>query len=453
MGHYAANLEEAVTLAARRRPEPKMLEGLASAIDKRRDEIIRTASEESALTPAELAPEFDRTTGTLRLFASYTRDGSWSKGEHEPRPGAGEASIGPPHDLRRVLVPLGEVVAIFGASNFPLAYGVLGGDTASALAAGCGVVVKEHPAHPRTGRLFAAIAAEVGAPVGYVLNEDPRDTSVARALVAHPRVCGVGFTGSVAGGMAIDAMGRDRPRPIPVFAEMGSANSVVITPGADAARGAMIGLALGASLVARHGQQCTKPGLIFMPRGGHSLESLAAAVGAAPARDMLTPWVRDGYMKRVDACVAVPGVRPIVPAQRPKGTRDGAPALYATTLANWTQQPTLHEEVFGPFGLVIEYDHINEVMDAPVPYALACTLHADLPGELELARRLASLLISRCGRFIYGGVPTGVRVAAAMVHGGPFSATNRPESTAVGPHAIQRWCRPVCLQEVPQELG
>lgn len=446
------NLEDAIERATTSRPAPATLDRLAIAIETRRDEIIGVASEESSLTPSELAPEFDRTAGTLRQFASFTRDGSWVRGEHDPRPRAGEASVGPPHELRRKLVPLGEVVAVFGASNFPLAYGVLGGDTASALAAGCGVVVKEHPAHPKTGRLFAQIAAEAGAPVGYVLNEDPRDTSVAKALVSHPRVCAVGFTGSVGGGMAIDALGRERERPIPVFAEMGSANSVVITPGADAARGAEIGAMIGASLVARHGQQCTKPGLIFVPRSAKSREALVAAVRAAPVRDMLTPWVRDGYMKRVDACAAAPGVTPLVPAHRPKSERDGAPALYATSLANWTREHTLHEEVFGPFGLVIEYDDVDQVLRAPVPHALACTLHAALPGEVDVAKRLATWLVSRCGRLVYGGVPTGVRVSAAMVHGGPYSATNRPESTAVGPRAIERWCRPVCLQDVPEAL-
>lgn len=450
--HVFGSVDQAVTAASRQTPDrPAMLERLADAIDQGREQIIRTASEESALTPAELAPEFERTTGTLRMFAEVVRDGAWVRAAINPAPGAGEACIGPRHDLRRMLLPLGEVVGVFGASNFPLAYGVFGGDTASALAAGCGVVVKEHPAHPRTGRLLASIAAD--APVTYVTQTDPGDHTVAGTLVAHPRVCAVGFTGSVAGGLAIDAMARARSAPIPVFAEMGSANSVVVTPGAARDNGREIGVMIGESMMARHGQQCTKPGLVFVPRGAADvIAAMSSIVQRSPGRDMLAPWVRESFVKRVRACEAARGVTPIVPLLEPKGARDGTPALLLVSLRDWIAQPVLHEEIFGPAGIVIEYDDVEAVLAASIPNALALTLHAALPHELEMVRRLATHLSARAGRFIFGGVPTGVRVADAMVHGGPYSATNRPESTAVGPRAMERWCRPVCYQGVPGVL-
>lgn len=456
MTHTFANVDEAVKQAAALRnssQRAEMLDRLAAAIDAKREELIGVASAESALTPAELAPEFERTTGTLRLFANVVREGSWVRAAVNPAPGAGDPSIGPRHDLRSMLVPLGEVVAVFGASNFPLAYGVFGGDTSSALAAGCGVVVKEHPAQPKTGRLCASIAAGLGVPVTYVLHEDPRDFSVAKGIVTHARVCAVGFTGSVGGGMALDAMARQRSVPIPVFAEMGSANSVVVTPGAAAANGREIGVMIGESMMARHGQQCTKPGLVFVPRGAANVVSaLASIVQRAPTRDMLVPWVRDAYVKRVRACAAAHGVMAMVPLTEPQGARDGAPALLHVSLEEWTTQPVLHEEIFGPAGIIIEYSDAAALMNAPIPNALTTTLHAALPEELAMTQLLISTLSQHAGRFIFGGVPTGVRVADAMVHGGPYSATNRPESTAVGPRAIERWCRPVCYQGVPDEL-
>lgn len=458
--HAFSNVGEAVAVAAARlegfseaAPRAVMLARLAAAIDSSRHAIIRAASEESALTPAELAPEFDRTISTLNLFANVVRDGSWVRAAINPAPGAGQACIGPAHDLRTMLVPLGEVVGVFGASNFPLAYGVLGGDTASALAAGCAVVAKEHPAQPRTGRLLARIAADAGAPFAYLLHENPRDFSIANALVTYPSVCGIGFTGSVEGGLALDAIARQRPTPIPVFAEMGSANPVVITPGAAAAQGRDIGVVIGESIMARHGQQCTKPGLIFAPKDATGLvAALVSIVQRSTTRDMLAPWVRDAYLTRVRACIAARGVSALVPPREPMAPRDGAPSLLRVALAEWTTQPVLHQEIFGPSAIVIEYDDIQAVLAAPIPNALTATLHASLPADLPLAQRLVPFLAPHAGRFIFGGVPTGVRVADAMVHGGPFSATNRPDSTAVGPRAIERWCRPVCFQNLPAEL-
>lgn len=452
MSHAFADTDHALSHALMRRgiaTPGTTLARLADALDSQRDELILSASAETALTPAELAPEFDRTTGTLRLFSDLVRSRDWT------RPAINLADtfprIGPPHEIRSWLMPLGDVVAVFGASNFPLAYGVFGGDTASALAAGCAVVVKEHPAQPRTGRLCAAIAARVGAPVTYLLHEDPRDFSVAKSIVSHPSVCAVGFTGSVAGGLAIDALARQRPNPIPVFAEMGAANSVIITPAA--AKGRDIGVMLGESIMARHGQQCTKPGLIFVPRGSSALiTALSTIVQRTPTRDMLAPWVRDAYLARARACQAARSVTPLVPLREPAATRDASPILVSVSMQDWSTQPVLHDEIFGPAAIIIEYEDVERILDAPIPNALTTTLHGALPAELPLARRLATFLAARAGRFIFAGVPTGVRVADAMVHGGPFPATNRPESTAVGPRAIERWCRPVCFQNVPTEL-
>lgn len=283
-----------------------MLEAIAAALEDRCDAIIAQAHAETALHPDELRPEFARMTGTLRLFAAALREPGWARPVLEP---ASEQSVGPGHALTKRLLPLGPV-AVFGASNFPLAYGVCGGDTASALAAGCPVVVKEHPAHPRTGRLIASVMRQVlaglgygPAALGYIHNEDPRDLAVASALVTHPAIRAVGFTGSLGGGFAVEKLARERLAPIPAFCEMGSTNPVIVTTAAAAGRGAEIGELLAASILSRHGQQCTCPGIMVvpMPAGQALVDALAGRMAAAPERAMLATWVRDAYVKRVDA--------------------------------------------------------------------------------------------------------------------------------------------------------
>jgi NADP-dependent aldehyde dehydrogenase len=432
---------------------PGALESVAHALEVRRANLIAAVSRETALTPDELAPEFARMVGTLRLFAGLVREGSWRR---EVVDGPSPAAIGPNHPLRSALVPLGPV-AVFGASNFPLAYGVCGGDTASAWAAGCTVVVKEHPAHPHTGRLIVETARaaleQAGAPPDallYVPNEHVRDHEPARALVRHPGIRAVGFTGSVAGGLAIERLARERETPIPVFAEMGSVNPVLMTPTA-ARRSAQVGEALASSILARYGQQCTCPGVVFVPASGAAalVERMTARLAAAPTRTMLTPWIRDGYLERCEHVARARGVRVLVDA-----AGDGAPhaALFEVTLEDWLSEPTLREEIFGPAAVIVRLPGDRTPLDLPLPGSLTCSMWTGGPDDPEAAE-LARLAASCAGRVVIDGVPTGVRVSPAMVHGGPFPSSNRPDTTAVGPRALERWCRPLCVQGAPSALS
>lgn len=438
------------------------LEAIAASLDSHRPEIISTAAAETALTPDELAPEFDRMTGTLRLFAALVRTDSWARPVIDRRHDAASPLIGPNHDLRSMLVPLGPV-AVFGASNFPLAYGVCGGDTASALAAGCPVVVKEHPAHIRTGRMIFQRAqeglrrAKVSPDLlAYAAHTDAADLAVPNAMIEAEQIRAIGFTGSKGGGLAIQKRAMARPTPIPVFAEMGSANPVLITPRAAESRGGQIGRELAESILSRFGQQCTCPGIIIVPEarstGAPVVEELRRRLESASARDMLAPWIRDGYLKRLNEAAALDGVGLIAGDAQPRGVRAARAAVLMTTADRFARHADLREEIFGPAAIIVDCPPLAEAIGSlPLPPSLTLSIYFDAgePGDLELARRLAAAYLPAAGRIIFNGVPTGVRVAEAMVHGGPYPATNRPDTTAVGPRAIERWCRPVCWQNAP----
>lgn len=476
-----------------------VLDALAAELEARRSELIEVCADETNLTPEELTPEHARMVGTLRMFARLLRDtgDGWARPAHDPAPGVGVGAaqplIGPGHSLRRALVPLPGVALVFGASNFPLAYGVCGGDTASALAAGLPVVVKEHPAHPRTGRALASACARAGAPVAYVLHEDPADLRVAQRLVQHAGVGAVGFTGSTQGGRAIMHLAAGRSDgvggPIPAFCEMGAANVAIVERGALVARGMEIARAIGASILARVGQQCTRTGIVIVEsdevgedaaRAEAFVAELAAVLDAAPPRAMLSAGVAANYARR---CLALrDGAAPALglrtnrrePIAHELGPTHACPMLLeapphtgeAGALLR-THATHLGEEVFGPAAIVLHSaDPLRAALAAPPMLALAVWTerpvawpptgaggvgvgvgvgfgprdHSD-PRDAALA-----LLAQRAGRVIRNGVTTGVRVAEAMVHGGPWPATNVPHTTAVGPMAIERWCRPVCWQ-------
>jgi len=442
----------------------RLLETIASALSSHRDPIIAAAADETALLPAELAPEFDRMVGTLRMFSALVADGSWVHAAIDTPSGS---AIGPTHDVRRLLVPLGPV-AVFSASNFPLAYGVCGGDSASALAAGCPVVVKEHPAHPRTGRLLADIVAAAVGPdfVGYLENRDPADFGVAELLV--PSVCAVGFTGSTGGGAAIQLLASAAPVPVPIFAEMGSVNPVIVTNAAAERRGRAIADELADSILSRFGQQCTCPGQILVPPGdgGDALvQRLAERIAGAGGRDMLAPWIRDAYVQRVDEVQRCRGVRLLARGRAKDGARGAAACLLSVDdlyirpddeVKNVFSQDGLRDEIFGPAAVVIRTfpDMLGDVQPRG---SLTVSVYADGADDPDVEDLLdpsapAGGSLSIAGRVIFNGPPTGVRVATAMVHGGPFPATNRPDTTAVGPRAIERWCRPVCFQNCPDAL-
>lgn len=460
----------------------RVLAAIALALSERRAEIVSVAAAETALYERELAPEFDRMVGTLRMFAEVIGADAWRRGSHSP-PATDGSNIGPNHDLRSLLIPLGDVVAVFGASNFPLAYGACGGDTASALAAGCAVVVKEHPAHPKTGRLIASIAraaiASAGASevlLGYVYNQDPADFSVAKALVQHPGVCAAGFTGSTKGGLAIERLARERVNlgggrgmaPIPVFAEMGSSNIVVVTreAWADTARGERIAGELAAALVSRCGQQCTNIGVIVIDRPGASRTAITSdplvdrfveRVMSAPARRMLSPRIREEYLARLadisagqpHECAVTRGT--LTPDEEAQGLV--APAVIRTDLSEMCE-PRYKNEIFGPACVIVHADldderTLDELLaglngDRPWGALVACIYLGDAVRDAD--SRTVDQLTRVAGRVVFNGVPTGVRVCEAMVHGGPYPATNQPHTTAVGGRAIERWCRAVSFQ-------
>lgn len=444
----AANLQRSISDSGAR---SRLLRAIESALDDARSLIIATCSQETALTAEELAPEFSRMTRTLEMFASLLESGKWNRAAHSPpEPNASDA-IGPNHDVRSVLIPLRGVVIVFGASNFPLAYGVCGGDTASALAAGCPVVVKEHPAHRNTGRLLAQIAHDAIQSsgldpdlLGYVEDDGTDTAGLARSLVEHPNAAAVGFTGSTTIGTTLIKIANARPIPIPVFAEMGSVNPNIIFPGALASRSAEIVEQLAASIAARHGQQCTCPGIIFVPSNDRTFaDMLEAELRKNPPRRMLSPNVQSGYEKSVVKVANAVG-EDVSTHTSP----DETPPLIlkAPTKASLSLPEILETEMFGPAAIVLSgtMDESRAAIEK-LPGSLTISVWFD-DADREALDALLPDLADRAGRIVFNGVPTGVRVAEGIVHGGPWPATNRPESTAVGPRAIERWCRPVCYQ-------
>jgi len=432
------------------------LDSIAVEIEADRDAIVEAAVSESSLPEARISGEVGRTTGQLRLFASVARRGDHLGVRLDPaRP---ERTPLPRPDLRQRMVPLGPV-AVFGASNFPLAFSTAGGDTASALAAGCPVVVKGHPAHPLTGELVArAVTRAVAAhdlPAGvfsFVLATDPqRGIELGQELVRDPRITAVGFTGSRSGGLALVAAAAARPAPIPVYAEMSSINPVVVLPGALAGGDvAALATAYVGSLTLGSGQFCTNPGLLFLPTGpdGDAFVAAAgAAVDQATGQRMLTSAIAEAYERGAAALRDTGGVAVVA-----QGTVGGelAPAPQVVEAGGLDG---VTDEVFGASGVVVRYADV----DALVPQLerlegqLTATVHATA-ADTEAARRLLPVLEAKAGRILFNGWPTGVEVGHAMVHGGPFPATSDARTTSVGSLAIERFQRPVCYQDVPADL-
>lgn len=442
-----------------------LLESASTELDGVHDELIERASLETGLAPERLDREFARTTSTLRMFAAIAREDTWRRAAIDPpTSGAAPGSIAA-NDVRRMLMPLGPV-AVFGASNFPLAYGVAGGDTASALAAGCPVVVKGHPSHPGTGALAAdalmRAVSRCGAPAGvftYVPSGGAGEMRVGMALIEHPEIRAVGFTGSFKGGMALAAAAAKRPQPIPVFAEMGSTNPVCILPVACVLRPEPIAEQLVASILDSSGQQCTCPGILLMIDSSDARRltaAMAARLDASAANVMLSRRVRDGYHERVraslDAGASATAVLASFARSTPpeRGPVTAAAGLLETSFEAFHASPALREEIFGPAALVVWCADESELRAAisEVPGALTATVYMT-DDDHACSAEVVGLLARGAGRVIFNGVPTGVRVASGMVHGGPYPATNRPETTAVGPYAIERWTRPVCFQNAP----
>ena len=433
------------------------LDAIADEVAALGEPLIERTSRETGLPAARITGELARTSGQLRLFASLVRDGAFLDIRLD-RADADRKPVRKP-DLRARRIPVGPV-AVFGASNFPLAFSVAGGDTASALAAGCPVVVKAHPAHPgageMVGRALRAAAKRTGMPDGIFSLLSGPDHALGAALVRDERIRAVGFTGSRAGGLALMAAAASRPVPIPVFAEMSSVNPVFLLPSALDARADAIAQGFVASVTLGAGQFCTNPGLVFAIEGEATERFLAAAaraLAAAPAAPMLGRTIHAAYERNVEAAAAAPGVRVVARGQSGDGPNRGQPVLLATMSAGFLSQPALGQEIFGAASLVVVCRDEADLLRAAASLEgqLTATLHLDA-GDHVLAARLMPVLERRAGRLLANGWPTGVEVTQAMVHGGPFPATSDGRSTSVGTMAIERFLRPVCYQDWPADL-
>jgi NADP-dependent aldehyde dehydrogenase len=411
--------------AAPRAQRARLLEAVASALEAHADEIVATADAETALGVPRLTGELARTCFQLRFFADVLREGSYLEATIDH---ADTSPMGPRPDLRRMLVPIGPV-AVFGASNFPLAFSVPGGDTVSALAAGCPVVVKAHEAHPATSVLCFEVLRDV-LPTGVVSMVLGREAGV--ALVRNPRIRAVGFTGSTRGGRALADLASARPEPIPFYGELGSVNALVATPAAVAARATEIGQGLADSFTLGAGQFCTKPGLALVPTGADGDALRDSLVEAADGRTftMLTDGIREAYAAAAQGCESRTVTPTIVEVKAGELTRD------------------LLEEVFGPYLVLARYDSVDELATAvdALPGALTATVHAE--DDDMLGAELARTLPARVGRVVWNGYPTGVSVGWAQHHGGPWPGTNTLH-TSVGASAIRRFLRPVAWQSAP----
>ncbi|MBX2965930.1 MAG: aldehyde dehydrogenase (NADP(+)) [Cyclobacteriaceae bacterium] len=429
----------------------------AQEIEALGQELIKTVMEETALPEARVAGERGRTTGQLRMFADYIEEGSWVEARIDTaKP---DRAPVPKPDLRKMLVPLGPVV-VFGAANFPLAYSTAGGDTASALAAGCTVIVKAHPAHARTSQLVAdaihRAAQQTGMPKGVFQHVHGAGFEVGQALVKHPLTKAVGFTGSFAGGKALFDLANQRNEPIPVFAEMSSTNPVILLPESLKKNYADTATILAVSIVMGVGQFCTNPGLVIaIEHEGLSdfVKALAEKIAAQHPETMLHEGIAKNYSDKLQQALKQKGVTIEAEAAGEPARQQGKALVGSVAASTFINNPLLAEEVFGPFSLLIRCADRHEL------YAVISTLHGQLTSTIigekqELAeyQDCFRTLTEKAGRVIINGVPTGVEVCAAMQHGGPFPSTTDSRFTAVGTDAIKRFVRPVSFQNCPEQL-
>ena len=429
------------------------LNKIADEIEARADDITAIGHAESGLPEARLQGERGRTTGQLRLFAEHILAGDYLDRRHDAA--LPDRAPLPRPDLKMVQRPIGPV-AVFGASNFPLAFSTAGGDTAAALAAGCPVVVKGHPAHPGTAEIVAeAIAAAIKAcdlhPGTFSMIQG-NTNEIGQALVQHPLITAVGFTGSLTGGRALFDLCAQRPVPIPFFGELGSVNPMFMLPGAVAARGDALGLGWAGSLTMGAGQFCTNPGVAVVLDGADDFIAAAkdALADTAP-QTMLTDGIANAYRAGRDRVAASHGVREVLTSACDQ--RNATPYLYETTGDAWLANHALGEEVFGPLGLIVRARDAEQMLEIArsLDGQLTCTLHME-DDDTPLARRLMPVLERKAGRILTNGFPTGVEVANSMVHGGPYPASTNFGATSVGTLAIRRFLRPVCYQNMPDAL-
>lgn len=432
-----------------------LLNAIADEIDARGDDITAIGVAESGLPEARLQGERGRTVGQLRLFASHIEAGDYLDRRHDAA--LPDRAPLPRPDIKLVQRPVGPV-SVFGASNFPLAFSTAGGDTASALAAGCPVIVKGHSAHPGTSDVVAqaidkAIKATDVHPGVFSLIQGG-NRAVGQACVQHPLIKAVGFTGSLAGGRALYDLCAQRPEPIPFFGELGSVNPMFMMPHAVAARGADMGAGWAGSLTMGAGQFCTNPGIAVVARGSEGdafVKAASDALGAVGAQTMLTDGIASAFHQGRDRVAGSSGVREVMTSTC--DLRNATPYLYETDAATWLANEELGEEVFGPLGLVVRVAGLEEMQTIAksLEGQLTCTIHMDDADTAE-ARTLMPILERKAGRILVNGFPTGVEVCDAMVHGGPYPASTNFGATSVGTMAIRRFLRPVSYQNVPEAL-
>ncbi|MGL4321384.1 MAG: aldehyde dehydrogenase (NADP(+)), partial [Paracoccaceae bacterium] len=441
--------------ATTRATRAAFLNRIADEIDARGAAITEIGTQETGLPAARLEGERGRTTGQLRLFAAHILKDGWLDRRHDAA--MPDRAPLPRPDIKLIQRPIGPV-AVFGASNFPLAFSVAGGDTASALAAGCPVVVKGHSAHPGTGEIVAqAIDAAIracGMPAGTFSLVQGGKRDVGEALVQHPLIKAVGFTGSLVGGRALFNLCAARPEPIPFFGELGSVNPMFLLPAALAARGETIAKGWAASLTMGAGQFCTNPGIAVLIDGPDADAFVAAAkvaVGTVGPQTMLTDGMAQAFRTGRDRIAAGNGVRAVLTTMCE--ARNASPYLFEVSGADWLADHMLAEEVFGPLGLIVRVRHAAEMQDIArsLQGQLTCTLHLD-DGDTALGRALLPVLERKAGRVLANGFPTGVEVVDAQVHGGPYPASTNFGATSVGTMSIRRWLRPVAYQNMPAAL-
>lgn len=440
------------------RERARFLRAAADEVEKLGEALVDVAHRETAIAKARLEGERGRTANQLRMFAALLEEGSWVEARIDPalpdrRP--------PRPDLRRMLVPLGPV-AVFGASNFPLAFSVAGGDTASALAAGCPVVVKAHPAHPGTSELafgaLRAAAEATGMPPGVVSFVRGASHAVGQALVTHALVKAVAFTGSFRGGKALFDAAARRPEPIPVYAEMGSANPVFVLPRALAARGDDLVRSLAASVTIGAGQFCTNPGLTVVPaskEGDGFLDRLGAALLATELGTFVHAGIAASYRTALDEASRERGVTVAVRAaeKNAPGSASAPAALLVTDARSFADSVRLREELYGPATVAVRFSDRAELL-AAASALQGCLVAAVHGTDEDLAEHaeLLEVLSRKAGRVVFGGMPTGVEVSSAMHHGGPWPSTTDARETSVGTGAIRRFARPVCFQNAPDAV-
>ena len=433
------------------------LRTIAANIESIAEELAERAERETALAKARLQGETERTCGQLRMFAQVAEEGSWVQARIDRADPNRKPA--PKPDIRSMLRPLGPVV-VFGASNFPLAFSVAGGDTASALAAGNPVIFKGHPAHPGTSELVGLAVQQAvrqcNLPEGVFSLLFDSGNRVGAALIKHPLVKAAGFTGSRTAGRILMDFAAARPEPIPFFAEMSSTNPVFILPGALRERADSIAAGLYASFTLGAGQFCTKPGLVFLPalaEASDFIKRLQQSINESAPFHLLTPGIRSSYGAAISARKAKASVR-LVAEKPPKGTAEESSvggALFETDARSFLADEKLAAEIFGPVTLLIRHSNREEVLEAArnLEGHLTATIHGT-EQDLQEFNDLIAILERKVGRLVFNGFPTGVEVSHAMVHGGPYPATSDGRSTSVGSQAIFRFCRPVCYQAFPQ---